>query len=307
MQHVEFNIDDKDTKFLNANGLRLAYQEFGDSKDPVILLVAGLYNQMVRWPVKLCELLVSHGYRVIRFDNRDIGLSDKMHGVKAPGLFRLFIRHYFGIPVTAPYSLDDMARDTLGVLDALAIERAHIVGMSMGGMISQLVTAYYPQRILSLTSMMSTSGEWGKGVASLKVYRQMLRPTTKNRSALDNSVDTWRMIGSPGYPKPDDEIRGILKAEYKRCSNPTGYLRQIAAIRTAPGRGALLAGITAPVLVIHGRDDVLVPVSGGIDTASYIPHATLKIFEGMGHDLPLQLLPEFARLITDNAAKSTQV
>lgn len=295
---------DEDTRFLNANGLRLAYQEFGDPQHPAILLVAGLYNQMVRWPLAFCNLLVSRGFRVIRFDNRDIGLSDKMEGVRAPSLFRLFIKYYLGIPVTAPYSLDDMAQDTLGVLDALEIDQAHIVGMSMGGMISQLVTAYNPQRILSLTSIMSTSGEWGKGIASLSVVRQMLRPTTKYRSALDNSVDTWQMIGSPGYPMTEEEIRGLLKAEYKRSTNPAGYLRQIAAIRTAPGRGSLLKQIKCPVLIIHGREDLLVPLSGALDTAKHIPHAKLKIFDGMGHTLPSQLLPEFVDLIVENAQKA---
>ena len=205
----------------------------------------------------------------------------------------------------APYSLDDMARDTIGVLDALGIDHAHIVGMSMGGMISQLVAAYYPQRICSLTSIMSTSGEWGKGVASLKVSRQMLRPASKDRSALQNGVDTWRMIGSPGYPLSEVEIEAILRAEYKRSSNPAGYLRQIAAVRTAPSRGSLLSKLKMPVLIIHGREDLLVPVSGGIDTAKYIPHATLKIFDGMGHDLPKQLLPTFADLIAENARKAS--
>lgn len=299
-----FIFGDEDTKFLNANGLRLAYQEFGDPQHPVILLVAGLYNQMMRWPLVFCNLLVSRGFRVIRFDNRDIGLSDKMERAKAPSLFRLFIKYYLGIPVATPYSLDDMAQDTLGVLDALQIEQAHIVGMSMGGMISQLVTAYYPQRILSLTSMMSTSGERGKGIASLSVVRQMLRPTTKYRSALDNSVDIWQMIGSPGYPMREEEIRALLMAEYKRSTNPDGYLRQIAAIKTAPGRGSLLKRIKCPVLIIHGREDLLVPLSGAIDTAKYIPHAKLKIFDGMGHTLPTQLLPEFVDLIVENAHRA---
>lgn len=298
-------INDKNTQYLISNGLRLAYQDFGKPKDPVILLVAGLNNQMVRWPLALIDLLVSQGYRVIRFDNRDIGLSEKMEGVEAPGFFRLFLKHYLSIPVDAPYSLEDMAEDTVGVLDALSIDRAHIVGMSMGGMISQLVAAHYPRRICSLTSIMSTSGEWGKGVASLKVSRQMLRPASKDRSALENGVDTWRMIGSPGYPLSESEIEAILRAEYKRSSNPAGYLRQIAAVRTAPGRGSLLSKLKMPVLIIHGREDLLVPVSGGIDTAKYIPHATLKIFDGMGHDLPEQLLPTFADLIAENARKAS--
>ena len=167
---------ESNTKFLQSNGLRMAYEDYGDPADPVILLVAGLYNQLVRWPMEFCELLVSKGFRVIRFDNRDIGLTDKMDGVRAPSILRLILHYYLRIPVTSPYSLNDMAADTVGVLDALNIQQAHIVGMSMGGMISQLVTGLYPERILSLTSIMSTSGERGKGIPSLRVSRQMTKP-----------------------------------------------------------------------------------------------------------------------------------
>lgn len=291
------------TKFLQSNGLRMAYEEFGDPADPAILLVAGLYNQLVRWPLKFCELLVANGFRVIRFDNRDIGLTDKMDGVRAPSFFRLALKHYLRIPISAPYSLDDMADDTVGVLDALNIQQAHIVGMSMGGMISQLVTAKYPHRILSLTSIMSTSGERGKGVASAKVSAAMLQPVTKERSALDNAVNIWQLIGSPAYPMSDDDVRTLIKAEHKRSSNPAGYMRQIAAIRNAPGRAKLLRAITAPVLIIHGNQDLLVPVSGGIDTAKHIAHAQLELFEGMGHTLPAELLPRFVELIVANTQK----
>ena len=291
------------TKFLQSNGLRMAYEEFGDPADPAILLVAGLYNQLVRWPLKFCELLVANGFRVIRFDNRDIGLTDKMDGVRAPSFFRLALKHYLRIPISAPYSLDDMADDTVGVLDALNIQQAHIVGMSMGGMISQLVTAKYPHRILSLTSIMSTSGERGKGVASAKVSAAMLQPVTKERSALDNAVNIWQLIGSPAYPMSDDDVRTLIKAEHKRASNPAGYMRQIAAIRTAPGRAKLLCAITAPVLIIHGNQDLLVPVSGGVDTAKHIAHAQLELFEGMGHTLPAELLPRFVELIVATTQK----
>ena len=293
------------TKFLQSNGLRVAYETFGDPTNPTILLVAGLYNQLVRWPVELCELLVAQGYRVVRFDNRDIGLTDKMNGIRAPSFLRLLLNHYLGIPVSAPYSLNDMAADTVGVMDALDVKQAHIVGMSMGGMISQLVAGLYPDRILSLTSIMSTSGEWGKGVASLKVARQMTKATSKNRTALDNSVETWRIIGSPAYPMSDELVRAQLLAEHKRSNYPAGYMRQIAAIRTAPGRAKLLQTIKVPALVIHGQQDLLVPVSGGIDTAKHIPQAELALFEGMGHTLPQALLKTFAELIVKNTKKPT--
>ena len=295
---------DRETKFLHSNGLKMAYEDFGQPGDPAILLVAGLYNQLVRWPVEFCQMLADSGFYVIRFDNRDIGLTDKMDGVSAPGLLRLFLKSYLGVPVSAPYSLNDMAADTVGVLDALNIAQAHNVGMSMGGMISQLVTGLYPDRILSLTSIMSTSGERGKGVPSLKVSAEMIKPVTPERSALDNAVDIWQTIGSPAYPMSDDQVRSLVVAEHKRSSNPAGYMRQIAAIRTAPGRRALLQTIKVPVLVIHGMQDVLVPVNGGEDTARHIAHAQLELFDGMGHTLPQKLLPEFVRLILANAAKA---
>ena len=174
----------------------------------------------------------------------------------------------------------------------------------MGGMISTAGGgALYPDRVLSLTSIMSTSGEWGKGVASLKVARQMTKTTSKNRSALDNSVETWRLIGSPAYPMSDESVRAQLVAEHKRSNYPAGYMRQIAAIRTAPGRAKLLQTIKVPVLVIHGQQDLLVPVSGGIDTAKHIPQAELALFEGMGHTLPQALLTTFAELIVKNSQK----
>lgn len=289
------------THFVQSNGIRMAYQAFGDADAPTILLVAGLYNQLIRWPLEFCELLVARGFRVIRFDNRDIGLSDKMEGEVAPSLLRLALHSWFGLPVKVPYSLDDMAADTVGLLDALDIKAVHIVGMSMGGMISQLVAGLYPTRVLSLTSIMSKTGAFGKGTASLSVARQMVKPIPKGTSALDNSVMTRQMFGSPAYPESDEEIAIVVKSEFKRSNNPAGYLRQMAAIRSAPSRNKLLNGLKIPVLIIHGNQDTLVDVSGGIETKKQIPHAKLVRFEGMGHTLPQPLLAEFADLIQQTA------
>ena len=289
------------THFVQSNGIRMAYQAFGDADAPTILLVAGLYNQLIRWPLEFCELLVARGFRVIRFDNRDIGLSDKMEGEVAPSFLRLALHSWFGLPVKVPYSLDDMAADTVGLLDALDIKAVHIVGMSMGGMISQLVAGLYPTRVLSLTSIMSKTGAFGNGTASLSVARQMVKPIPKGTSALDNSVMTRQMFGSPAYPESDEEIAIAVKSEFKRSNNPAGYLRQMAAIRSAPSRNKLLNGIKIPVLIIHGNQDTLVDVSGGIETKKQIPHAKLVRFEGMGHTLPQPLLAEFADLIQQTA------
>ena len=293
-------IEAGNTQYAQSNGLKIAYESFGNPDNPAIILVAGLYNQLVRWPLELCQHLVDRGYRVIRFDNRDIGLSDKFAGVRAPSYFRLLLKSYFGIPVAAPYSLEDMAADTVGLLDALEIPAAHLVGMSMGGMISQIVAGRYPDRVLSLTSIMSTSGERGKGQASLKVSLKMLQPASKDKTPLDIAVEIWHMLAGPAYPMTDDEIRKQVIAEHQRSSNPAGYMRQIGAIRTSPSRVALLKSIKVPTLIIHGNQDVLVPVSGGIDTAKHIGHANLVRFEGMGHTLPQALLDRFAELIVKN-------
>ena len=289
------------TQFVQSNGIRMAYQQFGDDDAPVVLLIAGLYNQLIRWPIELCELLVERGFRVVRFDNRDIGLTDKMEGEVAPSFFRLGLNSLFGVPVKVPYSLNDMAADTVGLLDALNIESAHIVGMSMGGMISQLVAGLYPTRALSLTSIMSKTGAFGNGGASLAVARQMVKPIPKGTSALDNSVKTRQMFGSPGYLESDEEVAIDVKAEFKRSNNPAGYLRQLAAIRSAPSRNGLLNTLKIPVLIIHGNQDLLVDVSGAVATKQQVPHAKLVRFEGMGHTLPQPLLAEFADLIQQTA------
>ena len=289
------------TAFVQSNGIRMAYQEFGDADAPVILLVAGLYNQLVRWPMEFCDLLVAGGFRVIRFDNRDIGLTDKMDGAVAPSLFRLALSSLLGIPVKVPYSLNDMAADTVGLLDALDIKSAHIVGMSMGGMISQLVAGLYPDRVLSLTSIMSKTAPLGTGLATFAGARPRGKPIPRGTSALANSVKTRQMFGSPAYLESDDDVAVAIKAEFKRSNNPAGYLRQMAAIRSAPNRNKLLKSIAVPTLIIHGNQDLLVDVSGGVETKKQIPHAKLVRFEGMGHTLPQPLLAEFSDLIKQTA------
>ena len=292
------------TKFVTANGIRMAYREHGNADDPVLMLVAGIYNQLIRWPDELIDLLVERGFRVIRFDNRDIGLTEKMAGQKAPSVIRITMKLLFGVPVNVPYSLDDMAKDTVGLMDSLGIDKAHIVGMSMGGMIAQLVTILFPERVLSLTSIMSTTGAFGKGKASWQVARQMVAPIPKNRTALENSVITRQMFGSPAYPQTDAEVTASVAEEFKRSSNPAGYLRQMAAVRLAPSRNNQLKKIIVPTLIIHGDQDLLVNISGGVETKKCIRHAKFVRFEGMGHNLPRALLPKFADLIKDIAVSN---
>ena len=287
-------------KYVSSNGLKFAYETFGHNSHPAIILVAGLYNQMVRWPEAFCENLASRDFFVIRFDNRDIGFSDWMTGKRAPCIIRQAMKYWFEIPVKVPYTLDDMAADTVGILDALSIEKAHFVGMSMGGMICQIAAARYPDRAFSLTSIMSSSGVLGKGKPSWKASMQMLKTPSKGQSRIDNTVEILQFLGSPGYPVSDSIVRDMAELEYGRGSNPAGYLRQMAAINTAPNRVGLLQSLEMPALILHGREDLLVPLSGGIDTARHIRDSRLVVFPGMGHNLPPQLLERFAQLIAEN-------
>lgn len=295
-------------RYITANGVSLAYDEFGDTDGPVILLIMGLGTQMIGWPEPFCEALADAGFRVIRYDNRDIGLSQKMDGAVVPGLLKMVAYSKVNLPIKVPYRLFDMAEDAVGLMDALDIPAAHLVGASMGGMIAQLVASYFPFRTLSLTSIMSTSGRRSLPGADRKVMMHMARrPNSTDRDILEAySMKTWRLIGSPGYPPSDEELRTKIARSYDRSWYPSGYARQAAAIMASGDRVEELRKIIAPTLVIHGKDDLLVPVAGGIDTAKLIKGATLKLFEGMGHDLPAALLPEFTDLISNHARQALQ-
>ncbi len=290
-----------------ANGLRLAYDEFGDPKNPAIVLVMGLGTQMTAWPEALCQGLAENGFRVIRFDNRDIGLSQQIETKKPISIIKLVLRSKLGLSIKTPYTLRDMAADAVGVLDFLEIDSAHWVGASMGGMISQIVAAQYPERTLSLTSIMSTSGNPSLPQASLRIAKQMVtRPNRRNEKAyLKHSLETWAIIGSPDYPPQRKELSERILASLRRSYSPNGYTHQMAAILESGDRRHLLRKIKTPTQVIHGKADVLVPVEGGIDTAENIKGATLELIEGMGHDLPAQLIPKFITLISDNCRLAT--
>lgn len=289
------------SKYVTANGLRICYDEFGDLAHPAVLLIMGLGTQMIAWPEAFCQHLAAGGYRVIRFDNRDVGLSQKLAHERVPNLLRLLLASGFGLPLRVPYTLHDMARDTVGLLDSLGIERAHIVGASMGGMIAQLLAGDYPQRTLSLTSMMSTSGARSLPRASRQVKRLMMRRAEPGEQEyLRNASRLWQVIGSPAYPPGEKELRERLLASYRRCYYPKGYLRQFAAIVASGDRVELLRRVQRPTLVIHGSADALVPVEGGVHTADLVPGARLTLIEGMGHDLPIVLLPRLASLILEH-------
>ncbi len=293
-------------KYLMANGLRLAYDEFGNTSDPAIILVMGLGTQMIAWPVQMCEALAEQGFRVIRFDNRDIGLSQQIEPKRPVNLFKLILRSRLGLSIRVPYSLRDMAADAIGVLDFLEIEKAHWVGASMGGMITQILAAEYPDRSLSLTSIMSTSGNPELPQPSLRIAKQLLtRPDRKNEKAyLKHSLETWAIIGSPDYPPKKEELSERILTSLRRSYSPKGYTHQVAAIMKSGDRRHLLRKIRVPTQVIHGKADVLVPVEGGIDTAKNIKNSKLELIEGMGHDLPKQLIPRFVELIIENCQQA---
>lgn len=289
--------------YVKANGITLAYDEFGEADRPVILLIMGLGTQMIAWPEDFCRGLAARGYRVIRFDNRDIGLSQKMDGTRVPHLLKMAAFSRLNVPFQVPYRLHDMAQDAIGLMDALDIASAHIVGASMGGMIAQLIAGHFPFRVLSLTSIMSTSGRKSlPGVKRDVALHMLRRPTSADPKTLqDHSMRTWRLIGSPAYQPSDDELREKLSRSYQRSYYPPGHSRHMAAIMASGDRIRVLKKIVAPTLVIHGKADPLVPVAGGIDTARLVRGAKLELLDGMGHDLPQPLLPHFVDLISHHA------
>lgn len=255
---------------------------------------------MIAWPEELCDGLAARGFRVVRFDNRDIGLSTKLEGAKPVNLTTLFLGAFIGLPVRSPYTLSDMARDAVGLMDRLGIERAHVVGASMGGMIGQIVAADHPTRVRSLVSIMSTSGARGLPSAKSEAMAALRRkrPDAGDReAAIQHGMYVYRAIGSPGFVTPDAELRQKVERAFDRSYYPAGVGRQLAAIVASGSRVDLLKRITAPTLVIHGADDPLVPLAAGKDTAARIKGARLEIIPGMGHDLPTALLPRLVESI----------
>ncbi len=292
---------------IQSNGITLEYESIGDPAAPAVLLIMGLGMQLVAWADPFCERLVRHGFRVIRFDNRDSGLSQKFSELGVPRIVRAMLRAMLGLRVRSPYDLDDMARDTVGLMDALEIPAAHVVGVSMGGMIAQQVAAHHPGRTLSLTSIMSTTGARHLRQPSTRTRRALLRrpddPTSVD-SIVENYVHLYGVIGSPGYPTPPAELRSRIRRGVERSYYPQGFLRQLGAILASGDRSAGLGRITSPTLVIHGKADPLVPCEGGVDTARKIRDARLVLLDGFGHDFPPQLYDRFADMIAAHAREA---
>ena len=291
---------------IHSNGINIEYESAGPENGPVILLVMGLAGQLTLWPEAFVEQLISAGYRVVRFDNRDIGLTKKMEGSRAPNLIVHAIASRIGVKGLAGYRLEDMAADTVGLMDGLNIERAHIVGVSMGGIISQIVAGKYPDRIVSFTAIMSTTGRRDLPRANRDVGRAVFfskRP--KNRQeAIERSVRLWRLIGTKDSGSTDEELRTRAEIAFDRSNYPDGPKRQINAIIETGDVRKYTRKITAPALIIHGSADPLVPLAGGEDIARNIPGGQMEIIEGMGHDLPKKHLTRLAELITGHAAST---
>jgi len=283
-----------------ANGITIAYETSGDPHDPPVLLVMGLGMQLIAWPQELVDGLVEQGYYVIRYDNRDIGLSSKLHHHQPPNLLWAYLKTLVGWKQAAPYTLNDMADDALGLLDALDIGAAHIIGVSMGGMIAQIFAARFAARTLSLTSIMSSSGRRGLPGPTAAARAALMRPPPdpgNRKLVVERSVETFRLIGSPSFPTPERLLRLSIERALERSVNPDGMARQLVAIVASGDRTPLLRKIRSRTLVIHGAADPLVPVACGVDTAQAIPGAHLHVIEGMGHDLPQQLIERLLALL----------
>ena len=283
-----------------GRGITLCYETFGDPSDPTALLIMGLSMQMVGWPEDFCLELAGRGFHVVRFDNRDIGHSTHLQG-PTPTIPQLLLRSKHA----ASYTLADMAEDTAGLLSELELAPAHVIGVSMGGMIGQTLAARHPRKIRSLVSIMSNTGGFWNGRPALKIYPILLRNPPRGRDEfIARGESVFAAIGSPGLPRDPDDVRAIAAASYDRDHDPAGSERQLAAITASGDRTPELRGITVPTLVVHGTADPLVAYSGGRATARAIPGAKLLSIAGMGHDMPRAIWPRLIDAIALHAGRA---
>ena len=290
---------------VDANGIRIEYDTFGNKRAEPLVLVMGLGAQMLLWDELFCESLATRGHFVVRFDNRDIGLSTHFDAHGVPDLMALMTAAATGKPIALAYTLDDMADDAVGLIDALGFDAAHFVGASMGGMIVQTVAIRHPARVRSLVSIMSTTGNPSLPPARPELLARLAGPAPVGREAsLEAGVEMWKMISGPGYPFDEPAVRARSALMYDRSNHPEGQARQLAAIMAHGNRTPKLASVRAPTLVIHGTDDPLVSVEGGKDTAAAIPGAELLLIPGMGHDMPQPLFPKLVDAISTHTHKA---
>jgi len=289
--------------FAPANGLKLCYDTFGDATASPLLLIMGLAAQMVAWDDEFCTLLAARGYRVIRFDNRDIGLSSRIESAGLPDVSAAFMAAMQGKPIPSPpYLLSDMADDAIGLLDALGIPSAHVVGASMGGAIAQTLAINHSERLRTLTSIMASTGEPGLPPPSADALAVLFKPTPTDQAAyFESYVQTWKVLRAGSFPL--DEARDLSRAgqNFARGLNPAGVARQLVAILASGSRKQALGAVRVPTLVIHGDIDPLVPLACGLDTAESVPGAKLLVVPGMGHALPISQWPQIIDAIAAHA------
>lgn len=286
-----------------TNNIEIFFDTFGEPSSQPLLLIMGLGSQMIRWVPELCEEFVKKGFYVIRFDNRDVGLSTKIEEAGVPDIMKVYQKVMRGEKVDASYTLDDMADDAIGLLDFLKIDKAHICGASMGGMIAQTIAIRHPSRVSSLTSIMSSTGNPDLPRPTPEALKVLLTPAPPGREENINiSVKAWRILWGSGYPFDEAVQRKMAAESYDRCYYPDGFKRQLLGILASGDRTSALGSIKVPTLVIHGADDPLVPIEGGKATAKVIPGAKLLIIKGMGHSLPPGTWPQVVDAITKNAS-----
>ena len=292
---------------VRANGIEIEYESFGLNGDPLILLIMGFAGQLIFWPEALCQGLAAKGFRVVRFDNRDIGKSTHLKDLPPPDARALMAEVMAGKRPDVPYTLDDMADDAVGLMDALGVERAHIVGASMGGMIAQLVAINHPERAKSLVSIMSTTGRRDLPPGDRETLSVLFRPpkSSSRDDLIDASILVQRALSSPGFPVSEAEMRAIAERHTDRAPfDAAGLARQSAALIAAPPRNALLRQVRCPTLVLHGADDPVIPAAAAKDTAESISGAELIIVPGMGHDFGEPLVPVYLKHIGDFVSKA---
>ncbi len=288
-----------------CNGIDICYEIFGDANAEPLLLIMGLGAQMIHWDDAFCEQLAARGFRVIRFDNRDIGKSSHLTGGKRLTPFELLKLRFLRIPVDAPYRLIDMAKDTIGLMDTLGIKSAHLVGASMGGMIAQEIAISFPHHVRSLTSIMSTTGNPRVPPPTREAAAMLMAPPPRSKEEyITRFGETWKVLRAGHFPEEEALDPGRAERTFARGLNPAGVGRQLRAVLASGSRKERLHRVTAPTLVIHGTVDPLVHLEGGKDTAASIPNAKLLIIEGMGHALPMRFWPEIIDAIDEHAHRA---
>jgi pimeloyl-ACP methyl ester carboxylesterase len=292
---------------IDANGIKLEYEVSGEPTAPPVLLIMGLGAQLTRWPEPFHRALADAGFRVIRYDNRDVGRSTRMVQLGLPSLPAAALRAAMGLPVRAPYDLGDLTADAVGLLDALGIPTAHIVGVSMGGMIAQMLAANHPGRVRTLVSIMSSSGHRGLPQPGVGLRLALIRrpgPGAGRERIIEATMALYRRIGSPGYPPDDQLLRAQVAGDFDRGYYPAGAGRQLLAILASGSRAPILGRITAPTLILHGAADPLVPVAAAHDLHRRIRDSRLEVFRGMGHDLPRALVPTLTGQIIEHLRRA---